>query len=85
MKIQRYMLQGAMLYRRNHEGFFLRCLGKEEAKQTIEHFHSRFRTGHRGALATAHQILMAGYYWPTVFKDAFDHVKTCHTYQITAV
>lgn len=84
MKSQRYMLQGAVLYRRNHEGVFLRCLGKEEAKQIMEHFHSRFGTGHGGALATAHQVLMAEYYWPTVLKDVYDHVKTCHTCQITA-
>ncbi|XP_059074946.1 uncharacterized protein LOC131874979 [Cryptomeria japonica] len=83
IKCQHYMLQGSILYRRNHEGIYLRCVGKEEAKQIIEHFHSKFGTRHGANLAIAHQILRAGYYWPTLFKDTFDHVKTCHTCQVT--
>lgn len=84
IKCQHYMLQGSILYRRNHEGIYLRCVGKEEAKQIIEHFHSKFGTRHGANLATAHQILRAGYYWPTLFKDTFNHIKTCHTCQVTA-
>ena len=26
---------------------------------------------------TTHKILRAGYYWPTLFKDAHDHVRKC--------
>lgn len=84
IKCQHYMLQGSVLYRRNYEGIYLRCVGKDEAKQIIEHFHSKFGTGHGANLATAHQILRAGYYWPTLFKDTFNHIRTCHTCQVAA-
>lgn len=79
MKSQKYMLQGAVLYKKNHEGIYLRCVGREEAKQIMEQFHGRSGTSHEGCLATTHQIARAGYYWSTLFKDAYQHVKACHT------
>ncbi|XP_057863203.1 uncharacterized protein LOC131071404 [Cryptomeria japonica] len=85
LKCQHFMLQGSVLYRRNHEGIYLRCVGKNEAKQIVEQFHNRFGTGHGASLATAHQILRAGYYWSTLFRDTHEHVKTCHTCQVAAV
>ena len=33
--------------------------------------------GHFSGDTTAHKILRAGYYWPTLFKDAHAHVKKC--------
>lgn len=85
LKCQCYMLQGSILYRRNHEGIYLRCVGHDEAKRIIEHFHSKFGIGHRGSQVIALQIPRAGYYWPTVFKDAYEHVKTCHICQVAPI
>lgn len=33
--------------------------------------------GHYSAKTTAGKIVWAGYYWPTLFKDAHEHVKKC--------
>lgn len=83
LKFQCYMLQGSILHRRNHEGIYLRCVGNDEAKRIMEHFHSKFGIGHGGSQATTYHILRAGYYWPFIFKDAYEHVKTYHTCQVT--
>lgn len=84
MKIQQFMLQGAVLYKKNHDGIYLRCVEKEEAKQILEQFHRKYGTSHRSSLFMANQISRVGYYWPTLFKDAYKHVKTYHTCQVAA-
>lgn len=40
--------------------------------------------GHYPAQTTAHKILRAGYYWPTLFKDSFSYVRTCQPCQLLA-
>jgi hypothetical protein len=40
--------------------------------------------GHFAGNTTAHKILRAGYYWPTLFKDAHTHARNCKTCQISA-
>ena len=32
--------------------------------------------------ATAHNILRAGYFWPSIFKDCIVTVRKCHDFQI---
>ena len=58
----------------------LRCLTKDQAPEVLSHFHdaahARFHSGgHFTATETAHKILHYGYYWPTIFKDSFEHVR----------
>ncbi|XP_059070443.1 uncharacterized protein LOC131860094 [Cryptomeria japonica] len=36
-------------------------------------FYEKYGTSHGLADATSHQILKAGYYWPSIFKDAHEH------------
>ncbi|GJW20274.1 reverse transcriptase domain-containing protein [Tanacetum coccineum] len=37
--------------------------------------------GHYGANFTAKKIFDAGFYWPTIYKDAYEFVKTCDACQ----
>ena len=50
----------------------------------MKKFHDKYGTGHRSAESTVHLILRSGYYWPTVFKDAQHHVRTCFICQTSA-
>ena len=79
-KSQRYMFQGIVLYKQNHEGIYLRCVRKEEARNILEHFHDKWGIGHGSDLATTYWILRVGYYWPTLFKDTHKHMKTFHIF-----
>lgn len=83
MKSSHYMLKGGLLYRNNFEGMYLRCLDQQEAKHVITEFHGKHGTGHCSAESLAHQILRSGYYWPCVFKDTHQHIRTCHICQIS--
>eukprot|EP00253_Pinus_taeda_P031188 PITA_31188 len=39
--------------------------------------------GHYAGDATAHKILHAGYYWPTLFKDSHSYMRKCQICQTT--
>ena len=41
----------------------------------LHHCHAREVGGHFGATKTAAKVLQSGFYWPTLFKDAYAHVK----------
>eukprot|EP00253_Pinus_taeda_P032088 PITA_32088 len=67
---------------RNPEGIVLRCVDDVESKKLISEFHSGFCGGHYAARTTAHKILRAGYYWPSIFSDVHKFVRTCQACQL---
>ena len=40
--------------------------------------------GRFGGETTAHKILRAGYYWPTLFRDSYTFVRKCQECQLAA-
>ena len=84
MKCESYILCDNKLYKRNYEGNYLKCLGGEEAKEVLEHFHDKYGIGHGSTEATTHMILRLGYFWPSIFKDTFEYVHSCHICQTSA-
>eukprot|EP00253_Pinus_taeda_P026775 PITA_26775 len=40
--------------------------------------------GHFGADTTAHKVIHAGYYWPTLFRDAHEYVRKCRNCQTSS-
>ena len=43
--------------------------------------HSSPIGGHHAGDQIARKVLQSGYYWPSIFKDAYDLVKTCNQCQ----
>ena len=60
---------------------FLRCLEREDASKIVKELHDRLARGNYSGDATAHNILKAGYYCPTLFKDAHAYVRKCDVCQ----
>ncbi|GKC08574.1 reverse transcriptase domain-containing protein, partial [Tanacetum coccineum] len=58
-----------------------RCVDGKEALEILEACHSGPTGGHYGANFTAKKIFDAGFYWPTIYKDAYEFVKTCDACQ----
>eukprot|EP00253_Pinus_taeda_P025357 PITA_25357 len=52
--------------------------------QMYEELHDGPAGGHYARDATAHKILRAGYYWPTLFKDSHNYVRKCQVCQTVA-
>nr|GEZ87952.1 reverse transcriptase domain-containing protein [Tanacetum cinerariifolium] len=63
-----------------HAGNFIIKAGKE-AIDILNACHSGPTGGHYGANYTTKKVFDSGFYWPTVYKDAFELVKYCDSCQ----
>lgn len=84
LKAKQYQLINDVLFKRNYDSVLLRCLEKTEAEKVLQELHDGPAGGHYAGDATAHKILLAGYYWPTLFKDSYNHVRKCQVCQTVA-
>nr|GFA62650.1 DNA-directed DNA polymerase [Tanacetum cinerariifolium] len=57
------------------------CVHGKEALDILEACHNRPTGGHHGANLTAKKIFDAGFFWPTISKDAHEFVKNCDSCQ----
>nr|GFA07379.1 reverse transcriptase domain-containing protein [Tanacetum cinerariifolium] len=53
----------------------------KEAIDILNACHSGPTEGHYGANYTAKKVFDSGFYWPTIYKDAFELVKRCDSCQ----
>nr|GEW63714.1 reverse transcriptase domain-containing protein [Tanacetum cinerariifolium] len=58
-----------------------RCVACQEALDILTACHSGPTEGHYGANYTAKKDFDSGFYWPTIYKDAFELVKNCDSCQ----
>ena len=79
LKVQaaRFVLIKDVLYKRGFSRPYLRCIGAEEADHVMREVHERICRNHSGSRSLVHKLVRAGYYWPTMQKDAKVYVKTC--------
>nr|GEV19300.1 reverse transcriptase domain-containing protein [Tanacetum cinerariifolium] len=69
-----------------HVGNFIvkvirRCMHGKEALDILVAYHNGPTRGHHGANLTAKKIFDAGFFWPTIYKDAHEFVKNYDSYQ----
>jgi len=60
-----------------------RCLPEEEHQSVLTFCHKLACGGHFGPRKTAEKVLQSGFYWPTLFKDAYTFCKLCDRCQMT--
>jgi len=84
LKAKQYQLINDIIFRKNYDSVLLRFLEKAEAEKVLQELHDGPAGGHYAGDATAHKILCAGYYWPTLFKDSHNYVRKCQVCQTTA-
>ena len=77
LKVQasRFVLIKDILYKRGFSRPFLRCLSHGEADYVMREVHEGISRNHSGARSLVHKLTQAGYYWPTMLKDAEAYVK----------
>lgn len=54
-----------------------RCVPESEFHSILTFCHSSACGGHFSGRKTAAKVLQSGFYWPTLFKDAYNFCKTC--------
>ena len=79
LKVQalRFVLINDILYKRSCSRPYLRCLGPKEADYVMKEVHKGICGKHSRARLLVHKLIRAGYYWPTMQKDAQTYVKAC--------
>eukprot|EP00253_Pinus_taeda_P023917 PITA_23917 len=55
-----------------------------DVDRVLKEMHDSPVGGHYGGETTAHKILRAGYYWPTLFKESHAYARKCKVCQTTA-
>ena len=84
LKEKSFIIVDDVLFRRNYDSILLICLEKPEAQKVLQELHDGPAGGHFGADTTAHKIIHAGYYWPTLFIDTHEYVRKCGSCQISS-
>ena len=77
IRATRFIIIKDTLYRRGHSFIYLHCANKEEVNYVLQEIHEGICGNHAGARSLVGKALRAGYYWPTLQKDAYDLVKAC--------
>ncbi|XP_062086096.1 uncharacterized protein LOC133792196 [Humulus lupulus] len=76
-EVKNYYWEEPILYKHCHDQVIRRCVPEEEMFSILTHCHSLHCSGHFGGTRTTTKVLQSGFYWPTLFKDANDFVKSC--------
>eukprot|EP00253_Pinus_taeda_P010488 PITA_10488 len=84
LKAKNFIIIDDVLFRQNYDSVLLRLLEKPEAQKVLQKLHDGPAGGHFGADTTAHKIIHAGYYWPTLFKDTHQYVRKCRSCQVSS-
>jgi len=78
---RQFVVVGHRLFRRGSDGILRRCVSKTEVEAILIACHDSACGGHFSGQLTGQKILRAGYFWPTLFKDAHDYVRKCDACQ----
>jgi hypothetical protein len=84
LHVVKYCIFERQLYWKGPLGFLLVCLVKSETKKVISQFHEGVCGGHHAWRETTYKILRAGYYWPKLFSNVNNKVRTCNPCQLFA-
>ncbi|XP_057741309.1 uncharacterized protein LOC130959863 [Arachis stenosperma] len=63
------------------DGILRRCVSEKEEREVLWNCHGSCYGGHFGGDRTAAKVLQSGFFWPTLFKDAKELVKSCNECQ----
>lgn len=78
-----YVWDDPHLFKIGADNLLRRCVTKEEAKNILWHCHNSPYGGHYSGERTAAKVLQSGFFWPTLFKDAYEHAQRCDSCQKT--
>jgi hypothetical protein len=78
-----YVWDDPYLFKIGADNLLRRCVTTEEATSILWHCHNSPYGGHYNGERTAAKVLQSGFFWPTLFKDAYQHAQRCDNCQMT--
>ncbi|GJX72725.1 reverse transcriptase domain-containing protein [Tanacetum coccineum] len=79
--VKHYFWDDPYLFRICADQVIRRCVYGQEAVDILAACHNGPIGGHHGANYTAKKVFDSGFYWPTIYRDAHDMVKSCDSCQ----
>nr|GFA53976.1 reverse transcriptase domain-containing protein [Tanacetum cinerariifolium] len=76
-----YFWDDPYLFKTYADQIIRRCVAGQEAIDILNACHSGPTGGHYGASYTAKKVFDSCFYWPSIYKDAFELVKHCDSCQ----
>nr|GEW84611.1 reverse transcriptase domain-containing protein [Tanacetum cinerariifolium] len=83
--VKHYFWDDPFLFKICVDQVIRRCVHGKEALDILEACHNGPKGGHHGANLTTKKIFDAGFFWPTIYKDAHEFVKNWNKYILVAV
>ena len=72
-----FTMIGSVLYKQGRDGVMRRCIFESEVASILEGCHLDVCGGHFARDSTARKVLLAGFWWLTLFIDAHQFVRRC--------
>ncbi|GJX00912.1 reverse transcriptase domain-containing protein [Tanacetum coccineum] len=79
--VKHYFWDDPFLFKICADQMIRRCVHGKEALDILEACHNGPTGGHHGANLTAKKVFDAGFFWPSIYKDAYELVKNCDSCQ----
>nr|GEU56832.1 reverse transcriptase domain-containing protein [Tanacetum cinerariifolium] len=79
--VKHYFWDDPFLFKIYADQVIQRCVHGQEAIEILKACHYGPTGGHFGPNYTAKKVFDSGFYWPTIYRDAQDLVKTCDVCQ----
>nr|GFA60449.1 reverse transcriptase domain-containing protein [Tanacetum cinerariifolium] len=73
--VRHYFWDDPYLFKTCADQIIRRCVADKKAIDILNACHSGPTGGHYGANYTAKKVFDSGFYWPSIYKDAFELVK----------
>ena len=70
IRSSRFTILNDELYKRGFSQPYLKCLNPEDAEYVLKEIHEEVCRNHSGPCSLVGQVVRAGYFWPTMQKDA---------------
>ena len=80
-ELKRYYWENPYLLKMCPDGMIRRCVSGDETRKILDECHHGPTGGHYGPSTTAKKVFDAGFYWPTIFKEAYTLVQNCDACQ----
>nr|GFA73907.1 reverse transcriptase domain-containing protein [Tanacetum cinerariifolium] len=78
--VKHYFWDDPYLFRICVDRIIRRCVHGQEVFKIFKACHEGPSGGHHGANLTAKNVFDAGFFWPSIYHDAQDMIKTCDIY-----
>nr|GEW80108.1 reverse transcriptase domain-containing protein [Tanacetum cinerariifolium] len=75
--VKHYFWDDPYLFRIYADQIIRRCVHRQEAFEILKACHKGPNGGHKGPNLTAKKVFDAGFFWPSIYRDAHEMIKTC--------